>query len=79
MIFDKIKFDGIEGFDNKFKKPNFESLNMQAVKFSDGVIFEDESSKSKISEFVSENGIASLSPEVDTDYYNCKIFSEALV
>ena len=61
--------------------PNFESLNMQAVKFSDGVIFEDEFSKSKISEFVSENDIASLCPEVNTDYYNFyqNFFSEALV
>tara|TARA_B100001287_G_scaffold174983_1_gene147478 strand:+ start:16 stop:822 length:807 start_codon:yes stop_codon:yes gene_type:complete len=82
MIFDKIKFDGIEeDLITNLKKPNFQSLNMQAVKFSDGVIFEDESSKSKISEFVSENGIASLSPEVDTDYYNFyqNFFSEALV
>ena len=82
MIFDKIKFDGIEeNLITSLKKPNFESLNMHAVKFSDGVIFEDDSSKSKISEFVTKNGIASLSPEVDTDYYNFyqNFFSEALV
>ena len=45
------------------------------------ITFENKSSKSKISEFVSENGIPSLSPEVDTDYYNFyqNFFSEALV